>query len=51
LIANDVRSLRLHPASPQTERLALQDDLIPLSNALPGIGTTFRVKKGQVCCH
>ncbi|KAJ7449144.1 cytochrome P450 [Mycena galericulata] len=40
--------LRLHPASPQTERLALQDDVIPLSNSLPGIGATFRVKKGQV---
>ncbi|KAJ7800367.1 cytochrome P450 [Mycena olivaceomarginata] len=40
--------LRLHPASPQTERLALQDDSIPLSNSLPGIGTTFRVKRGQV---
>jgi hypothetical protein len=51
LIANDVPSLRLHPASPQTERLALQDDLIPLSNSLPGIGATFRVKKGQVCYH
>jgi hypothetical protein len=44
-----VCSLRLHPASPQTERLALQDDSIPLSNSLPGIGTTFRVKRGQVC--
>ncbi|KAJ7185812.1 cytochrome P450 [Mycena filopes] len=40
--------LRLHPASPQTERLALQDDIIPLSSPLPGIGDTFRVKKGQV---
>ncbi|KAJ7032015.1 cytochrome P450 [Mycena alexandri] len=40
--------LRLHPASPQTERLALQDDLIPLSDPVAGIGETFRVKKGQV---
>ncbi|KAJ7223677.1 cytochrome P450 [Mycena haematopus] len=40
--------LRLHPASPQTERLALQDDVVPLSESLPGIGATFRVKKGQV---
>ncbi|KAJ7209899.1 cytochrome P450 [Mycena haematopus] len=40
--------LRLHPASPQTERLALQDDVVPLSASLPGIGATFRVKKGQV---
>ncbi|KAJ7665967.1 cytochrome P450 [Mycena polygramma] len=40
--------LRLHPASPQTERLALHDDLIPLSDSVPGIGSTFRVRKGQV---
>ncbi|KAJ6487726.1 cytochrome P450 [Mycena sanguinolenta] len=40
--------LRLHPASPQTERVALQDDVIPLSTSLPGIGPTLRVKKGQV---
>ncbi|KAJ7108725.1 cytochrome P450 [Mycena epipterygia] len=39
---------RLHPASPQTERLALQDDLIPLSNPVRGVGASFRVKKGQV---
>ncbi|KAJ7468094.1 cytochrome P450 [Mycena latifolia] len=40
--------LRLHPPSPQTERLALQDDLIPLSHSVDGIGATFRIKKGQV---
>ncbi|KAJ7468090.1 cytochrome P450 [Mycena latifolia] len=40
--------LRLHPASPQTERLALEDDVIPLSNPLPGVGASFHVKKGQV---
>ncbi|KAJ7741927.1 cytochrome P450 [Mycena maculata] len=40
--------LRLHPASPQTERLALHDDVIPLSNSVPGIGEAFRVKKGQI---
>ncbi|KAF8162463.1 cytochrome P450 [Mycena galopus ATCC 62051] len=40
--------LRLHPPSPQTERVALQDDTIPLSNSLPGIGPTFHVKRGQV---
>ncbi|KAF7351389.1 hypothetical protein MSAN_01570600 [Mycena sanguinolenta] len=40
--------LRLHPASPQTERVALQDDVIPLSTSLPGIGATLQVKKGQV---
>ncbi|KAF7360174.1 hypothetical protein MVEN_00746000 [Mycena venus] len=37
-----------HPPSPQTERVVLQDDSIPLSNSVPGIGTTLRVKKGQV---
>ncbi|KAF7307165.1 hypothetical protein MIND_00510100 [Mycena indigotica] len=40
--------LRMHPASPQTERLALEDDIIPLSTPIPGIGDTFRVQKGQV---
>ncbi|KAJ6614603.1 cytochrome P450 [Mycena sp. CBHHK59/15] len=40
--------LRLHPASPQTERLALQDDVVPLSNPVDGIGAAFRIKKGQV---
>ncbi|KAJ7196550.1 cytochrome P450 [Mycena pura] len=40
--------LRIHPASPQTERLILRDDVIPLSTAIPGIGDSFRVKKGQV---
>jgi cytochrome P450 len=35
--------LRLHPASPQTERVALKDDFIPLAN-----GQTVHVKKGQV---
>ncbi|KAJ7143292.1 cytochrome P450 [Mycena crocata] len=40
--------LRLHPASPQTERLALQDDVISLSHPLPGIGDAFHIKKGQV---
>ncbi|KAJ7060971.1 cytochrome P450 [Mycena amicta] len=40
--------LRTHPASPQTERLALQDDVIPLSDPITGIGESFRVKKGQV---
>ncbi|KAJ7118625.1 cytochrome P450 [Mycena crocata] len=42
------RSLRLHAASPQTERLALQDDVMPLSDPLPNIGDAFHVKKGQV---
>ncbi|KAJ7668015.1 cytochrome P450 [Mycena rosella] len=40
--------LRLHPASPQTERLALEDDVIPLSNPVTGIGGAFRIRKGQV---
>ncbi|KAJ7196533.1 cytochrome P450 [Mycena pura] len=40
--------LRIHPASPQTERLILQDDVIPLTTAIPGIGDSVRVKKGQV---
>ncbi|KAJ6582930.1 cytochrome P450 [Mycena vulgaris] len=40
--------LRLHPASPQTERVALRDDIIPLSDSVKGIGATFRITKGQV---
>ncbi|KAJ7634583.1 cytochrome P450 [Roridomyces roridus] len=40
--------LRLHPASPQTERIALQDDIVPLSSSIAGIGDTFRLRKGQV---
>ncbi|KAJ6582927.1 cytochrome P450 [Mycena vulgaris] len=40
--------LRLHPASPQTERIVLRDDIIPLSNPVPGVGAAFRVTKGQV---
>ncbi|KAJ7668008.1 cytochrome P450 [Mycena rosella] len=40
--------LRLHPASSQTERVPLQDDLIPLSTPVDGIGATLRIKKGQV---
>ncbi|KAJ7668018.1 cytochrome P450 [Mycena rosella] len=40
--------LRLHPASGQTERVPLQDDLIPLSTPVDGIGATLRIKKGQL---
>ncbi|CAK5274858.1 unnamed protein product [Mycena citricolor] len=40
--------LRLHPASPQTERVARDDDFIPLSTPLPHIGAGLRVKKGQI---
>jgi hypothetical protein len=43
-----VRRLRLHPASPQTERLALEDDVIPLSNPANGVAATVSIKKGQV---
>ncbi|KAJ7634580.1 cytochrome P450 [Roridomyces roridus] len=42
--------LRLYPAAPQTERVALQDDVIPLATPIAGIGSTFRVCKGQVFC-
>ncbi|TBU25929.1 cytochrome P450 [Dichomitus squalens] len=44
--------LRLHPASPQTERVALRDDVIPLSKPLttPSGETlsSVRVRAGQV---
>ncbi|KAF7319134.1 hypothetical protein HMN09_00249800 [Mycena chlorophos] len=40
--------LRVHPASPQTERLALADHVIPLSTPIPGVGSAFHVRKGQV---
>ncbi len=45
-------SLRLHPASPQTERVALRDDVIPLSKPIrtPSGETlsSVRIKAGQV---
>ncbi|KII87864.1 hypothetical protein PLICRDRAFT_42386 [Plicaturopsis crispa FD-325 SS-3] len=45
-------ALRVHPASPQTERIALKDDVIPLSKPVrTADGTTIsslRVSKGQV---
>jgi len=44
--------LRLHPASPQTERVALQDDVIPLRKPISTTDgksiTSLRVKAGQV---
>ena len=44
--------LRLHPASPQTERVALRDDVIPLSTPIRTAKgetmTSVRVRKGQV---
>ncbi|KAI0665798.1 cytochrome P450 [Trametes maxima] len=44
--------LRLHPASPQTERIALRDDVIPLSKpivkASGEIISSVRVRAGQV---
>ena len=44
--------LRLYPASPQTERVALRDDVIPLAKPVrlaDGRTTTsLRVKAGQV---
>ncbi|KAI0676401.1 cytochrome P450 [Trametes maxima] len=44
--------LRLHPASPQTERVALRDDVIPLSKpivkASGEIISSVRVRAGQV---
>ncbi|KAI0918769.1 hypothetical protein AcV7_006907 [Taiwanofungus camphoratus] len=44
--------LRLHPASPQTERVALRDDVIPLSKPVRTRDgealTSLRVKAGQV---
>ncbi|TFK82927.1 cytochrome P450 [Polyporus arcularius HHB13444] len=44
--------LRLHPASPQTERVALRDDVIPLSKPIrtPSGETlsSVRIKAGQV---
>lgn len=39
--------LRLHPASPQTQRVVLQDDIIPLSRTVNGMNTVT-VKRGQV---
>ncbi|KAF9066298.1 cytochrome P450 [Rhodocollybia butyracea] len=44
--------LRLHPAAPPTERVALQDDVIPLNQAIrAGSGemiSSFDIKAGQV---
>ncbi|KAI0716690.1 cytochrome P450 [Earliella scabrosa] len=44
--------LRLHPASPQTERVALRDDVIPLSQPITTPSgetlTSVRIKAGQV---
>jgi cytochrome P450 len=44
--------LRLHPASPQTERVCLTEDVIPLSKPVRGTDgtmmTSIRVKPGQV---
>ncbi|KAJ7668936.1 cytochrome P450 [Mycena rosella] len=40
--------LRLHPVTAQTERVPLQDHVIPLSTPVDGIGVTLRIKKGQV---
>ncbi|KAI0732667.1 cytochrome P450 [Fomitopsis betulina] len=44
--------LRLHPASPQTERVALQDDVIPLAKPVRLADgktvTSIRVETGQV---
>ncbi|KAI0356004.1 cytochrome P450 [Trametes cingulata] len=44
--------LRLHPASPQTERVALRDDVIPLSKPITTPAgetlTSVRVRAGQV---
>ena len=54
LIETHVRlnSLRMHPASPQTERVALKDDVIPLSTpiTLPSGQklSSLRVRAGQV---
>lgn len=45
--------LRLHPVAGLTERIALQDDVIPLKHAIhTGSGevvSSFAVKAGQVC--
>ena len=45
-------SLRLHPASPQTERVALRDDVLPLSTPIKTAKgetlTALRVRAGQV---
>ncbi|KAL1949082.1 hypothetical protein VTO73DRAFT_10888 [Trametes versicolor] len=44
--------LRLHPASPQTERVALRDDVIPLSKPITTASgevlSSIRVRAGQV---
>ncbi|KAF7324958.1 hypothetical protein MKEN_00538200 [Mycena kentingensis (nom. inval.)] len=41
--------LRLHPASPQTERVVLKDDFLPLSSPICGMSAPgVQIKKGQV---
>lgn len=44
--------LRMHPASPQTERVCLTEDVIPLSKPIRGtdgtIMTSIRVQPGQI---
>lgn len=47
-----VYRLRLHPASPRTDRIALEDDVIPLSNPIQTTDgktiTSIPIKAGQV---
>ncbi|TDL23921.1 cytochrome P450 [Rickenella mellea] len=44
--------LRIHPAAPQTERVAMRDDVLPLLTPIKTkdgqVLTTFKVRKGQV---
>jgi len=39
--------LRLYPAAPLTQRVVVQDDVLPVSKTVNGMGTV-RVKKGQI---
>lgn len=52
LISHFLIRLRLHPASPRTDRIAIEDDVIPLSKPIIGPNgekiNSIAVKAGQV---
>ena len=53
LYSRNVIRLRLHPAGPRTDRIALEDDVLPLSQPLTTVDgdivSSIAIKAGQVC--